>query len=315
MKELRLTIASITALLCIAPLAANAGSDQATVRSFTEMVNYVEKGNAPQSTLVVMDDDDTLTMMSCPDRNKPETCQYLGGPAWFSWQKDQVTRMAQPRVANSFDELLTVSAMLLSINKMPYTADDVPKVLNKLTASGVRLLVETARGNNNVSATEDQFSVLATNNSNYPTLLDLVSNNSLNFGKQAAASKASPYQPCPDTNLRGITYRQGAMYLSGQDKGTILKCMLNEYNAQTDAKPITHVVFIDDTEENVTDVEKAFANSEKYTVYALHYTKLKKHKKALTKGEMADVYQKNAMERWGMIKAAVESGLMNPVVR
>ena len=314
MKKRHLAIASISALISLVPFATNAGSDRATVRSFTDMVDYVKKSEDRTSTLVVMDDDDTLTMMSCPDRNKPDTCQYLGGPAWFSWQQAQIEQMAQPRVANTFDGLLTVSSLLLSVNNMPYTAEDVPVVLNNLTATGVRLLVETARGNNNVSATENQFSALNTENKQYGNLLSLVSNNSLTFSPQTGASKPSPYQPCTNQSMAPITYQQGAMYLSGQNKGTILKCMLNEYNAQPEAKKITHVVFIDDTEENVINVEKAFEKSEKYTVYALHYTKLKRHKKALTKGEMADVYQANAMKRWRKIKSVLEGELLNPMI-
>lgn len=308
MKKQITAILGFLTLLFISTLPAYAESSMKAVKSFTEMQKYVEKFKDPTTTLVVMDDDDTLTMMSCPDKNIPETCQYLGGPAWFSWQQAQVEKLAQPRVANSFDELLTVSSLLLSINYMPYTAADVPVVLNKLVASGVRLMVETARGNSNVSATEQQFARLDTNNQKFATLLSLISNNSLKFGKDGMTSKASPYSPCGN---RPVTYRQGSMYLSGQNKGTILRCMLDDYNETEGSTAISNVVFIDDTEKNVKNVHKAFEES-KYNVYALHYTALTEHKKALTKGEMAKTYQENAMKRWKAIRKALEGNLQNP---
>ena len=307
-------LSAVFALLALFSQAGQASSITHDVKSFTEMQQYVDKIADPKHTLVVMDDDDTLTMMSCPDSKQLDTCQYLGGPAWFSWQQSQIKNMAQPRVADSFSGLLTASSMLFSINYMPYTATDVPTVLNKLTTSGVRLLVETARGNDNVSATERQFSRLDNKsyNKQYPNLLSLVSENSLRFEK--GPGKVSPYPPCGDQHMQPISYQLGAMYLSGQNKGKILKCMLDDYNHDHKADAVTHVVFIDDTDANVVDVHKAFENDKLYDVYALHYTALKEHKKALTEGKMAAAYQANAMKRWKAIREAMQENLQNPVL-
>lgn len=314
MRNKVLSVLGIAALLLAAAQPGYAASTKHEVKSFTEMQKYVDKIAAPAHTLVVMDDDDTLTMMSCPDSKQLDTCQYLGGPAWFSWQQSQVENMAQPRVADSFNGLLTASSMLLSINYMPYTATDVPVVLNNLTGRGVRLLVETARGNDNVSATERQFARLDNQsyNKQYPNLLSLVSENSLRFEK--GAGKVSPYPPCGDQHMRPISYQLGAMYLSGQNKGKILKCMLDDYNHEHKADAVTHVVFIDDTDANVVDVHKAFERDNLYDVYALHYTALKEHKKALTEGKMAAAYQANAMKRWKAIREAMQGNLQNPVL-
>jgi len=313
MKKMNLTLFKVLIFLAISSLLGHAESIKDTVQSFTEMKKYVEKSD-PLSTLVVMDNDDTLTMMSCPDRNKPDTCQYLGGPAWFAWQKSQVENMSQPRVANSFSELLTVSATLLSNNYMTYSASDVPVILNELADSGVRLMVETARGNSNISATEQQFLKLNIKSSKSKNLLELISDNSLKFGKNRMSSKASPYLPCGDKSMRPISYQQGLMYISGQDKGVILKCMLDEFNSLDGAKTISNIVFIDDMKQNVLNVHKAFKNSSEYNVYALHYTALKKHKEVFTKGKMADIYQRNATTRFIKFKKMLEETLQNPML-
>ncbi len=290
---------------------ASAGAVIKDVMSFTEMEAHVKELGSPESTLVVMDNDDTLTTMSCPDRADLKNCQYLGGAAWFSWQEEQLQNLAQPRVANNFDDLLTVASTLFAINNMPYTAPDVPIVLNNLTQQKVRLLVETARGNGDAAATVRQFETLQVKHSNDSTLQALISNHSLTFNGNPG--KASPYtMECNGKTTSPLTYQQGAMYLSGQSKGPILKCMLEEHNKYGDGKDIKNVVFIDDTPSNVTSVFNTFKDSDDFTVVALNYKALDEHKKAFTEGEMAAKYQNMAMERWEAISEILQLSLQNP---
>ncbi len=313
MKKALLSLTLLS--LCTANVFAQSSYNE--VKHFDEIERHVKKLGSSKQTLVVMDDDATLTMMSCPDRKQPEFCQYLGGPAWFAWQQDQVEQMAQPRVADTFDELLTISGLLFATNDMPYTDKKIPQVLDDLVKDGVRLMVETARGDANISATERQFSVLNTKSQYGNNLGTLISNNSLMFNDHP--SLPSPYRACqiPNKNAKTpISYRNGVMYLSGQNKGVILKCMLERYNSQSN-NPITKVVFLDDTKKNVKDVAKAFEGKDngnnKYNVHALYYTLLEAHKDALTKGEMARIYQDNAMERWQYMKEGMNRAQLNSV--
>ena len=280
------------------------------VNSFNELIELVEEIDQPYNTLVVMDDDDTLSMMDCPDSNDPSQCQYLGGPAWFQWQNNQINNNLQPRVANNFDELLVTATLLFNLNKMVYSQSEVPSVLKKLTQSGVRLLVETARGNSDISATEQQFNHLSIGiNKTFATHL---SQNSLQFNN--LSSKASPYTPCEMSTMKAISYRNGAMYLAGQDKGINLKCILDEFNQQESVTKLTQIIFIDDTLKNVISVHKAFKNNHRYQVKALHFNALEKHKAALTTGIYASQHQQNAMERWEIIKSVLELELNKPIL-
>lgn len=304
-------ISFVSLLVLLAPVSSFADAKKHSVKHFSEISDYIK---APKSTLLVMDNDDTLTMMSCPDKDKPATCQYLGSAAWFSWQQNQVEIKAQPRVANTFNELLTVGEVLFAMNDMAYSAADVPSVLNDLSASGVRLLVATARGNSNTSATNRQFTNLNTHNANaqYSNLSNLISQHSLNFGPKHIASRASPFVQCEE--MRPIIYQLGVMYLAGQNKGKMIQCMLDDYHANDDVERITDIVFIDDTEENVEDVYESFKESSEYKVAALHYTALKKHKRRFTQGKMADIYQENAMQRWYKIQQTLNATLQNPAI-
>lgn len=281
-----------------------------TVNSFNDLVTLAKEIDQPYNTLLVMDDDDTISMMDCPDSKRPEQCQYLGGPAWFKWQSDQISQQAHPRVANTFDELLKASSLLFNLNAMVYSQAEVPSVLKTLTQSGVRLLVETARGNSDISATEQQFSRLPLGKSK--SFATHLKQNSLLFND--LASKASPYIPCDISTMSPISYRNGAMYLAGQDKGINLQCLLDEFNQQQGATKLTQIIFIDDTLKNVISVHKTFKNNPNYQVKALHFNALEKHKAALTTGVYANQHQMNAMQKWEVIKEVLELELNKPIL-
>ncbi len=289
---------------------AMAASSHGAIASFDELIEISKVIDQPYNTLLVMDDDDTISMMECPDSERPDVCQYLGGPAWFNWQNDQINKNQQPRVADSFDDLLVTATLLFNLNKMVYSQKEVPNVLKKLTQSGVRLLVETARGNTDISATEQQFAALKMGK--VTTFATHLSQNSLLFNDRS--SKASPYIPCDISTMQAISYRNGAMYLSGQDKGVNLKCLLDEFNQQVNATKLTQIIFIDDTLANVISVHKAFKNSPEYQVKALHFTALEKHKAALTKGKFARQHQQNATNKWNMIKDVLSTELKKPML-
>jgi len=77
-------------------------------------------------TLIVMDDDDTLTQMACYDGALPFACQYLGGSAWYNWQDSLVKNgiVSEYKAAETEGELLKIASLLLSINNMIFTDSD-----------------------------------------------------------------------------------------------------------------------------------------------------------------------------------------------
>lgn len=281
-------------------------SVQSEVASFAELDQKIRQMSpeALKHTLLVMDDDDTLTMMSCPDQGAVAKCQYLGGPAWFSWQDD--LKAGSPyAVARDFDGLLEISTLLFAINDMPYTEADLPGVLVGLSDSGVRLLVLTARGLETFSATAAQFKTLSVDSST--SFLNLISANGLLGKKSNISSVAGPFYPCNETTNKPVVYQQGAMFVAGQNKGEMLECLLGI----TDSSSISNIIFIDDTLQNVKDVYAAFENSTRYSVQAFHYTALQKHKAALTKDKK---YQNKARARWNAIHKALKKELLKPAL-
>lgn len=299
--------------LASANLYANAEIKPAT--SFDAIKKLVDSfdGEERKQTLIVMDDDDTLTMMPCGDQKSPTKCQYLGGPAWYSWQSELIKQRSTSklRVADKDGDLLQISGLLLSMNDMSYTDTIIPGVLNSLTQRGSKLLVLTARGVRNLSATEGQFSNLQMSMTNKSSFLTFISANAMLGEKSGISSVAGPIQPADCLAERPIAYQQGVMYVAGQNKGVMLKCLLS----RTQSEQIKNIVFIDDTLQNVEDVYAAFEQSKDYNVHAYHYTKLQAHKDALTAQDGSsdtNAYQVMSNARWQTIKVALKDALKQP---
>ncbi|NQY37258.1 MAG: DUF2608 domain-containing protein [Alteromonadaceae bacterium] len=303
-------INTISAILCI-PAQAFVPEPIITISKFSKLYSIINAFGDPKSTLLVMDDDDTLTMMGCYTAHN---CQYLGGPAWYAWQTELLTQNSPYRVAKNSEDLLKISTLLFSINYMNYTQTDIPSTLEKLTKKGVKLLVETARGPSNLSATVNQFTHLSTiKKSIYTNFLDLINKNSLIAKKSAITSIACPFLPCgknAPNHVYSVSYQQGVMYAAGQNKGMILKCLLKS----TLSSSIKNIVFIDDTLTNVQDVHKTFKNSNTYAIKAIHYTALDDHKKALTRGSKAKINQELAQFRWNTIKDILNIMLLESAI-
>ena len=282
----------------------NSGSYQSVM---TQVTNWMNEGVNATNILVASDNDDTLTKMACPDNSYPEKCQYLGGAAWFKWQNSLLGTDSEYKVANSFGELLEISALLFSMNEMNYVEEDVRKVLQSLAKSSVKTMVATARGDENISATEQQLNDLKV--TGFDNLLDYFSKQAPNLGED---KEPNPYMGC--TNNRPISYRNGVMYLSGQNKGDNLKCFIHDYNQDKPAEQqITHLVFIDDTLKNVVAVEEAFKGSE-FTVAPIYYTNMLKHKlEFVGDGKGLTKFQQKAVDRWNAIKAVMGEQLLEPV--
>ena len=266
----------------------------------------------PATTLLVFDNDDTISTMPCLDE---QTCQYLGGAAWFDWQDELLKHDSPYRVAKDFSGLLAISGFIFNATGMQVTDPALPELLSELTDSGMRLIVETARGSDVVNATERQLSALTGVDSQKLDMLSLVKGAALTFSDGDIPSLEGPFLPCAINGARPVTYRQGVMYLAGQNKGLMLKCLLRLYTANQDgreAMPIRNIVFVDDTPKNVDAVVVAFRNEPDVTVKAFHYSAFDTHKAKLTEGPDAKTLQDRAKARWEHISASIRQALQSP---
>ena len=173
------------------------------------------------------------------------------------------------------------------------------------------MLVLTARGSSNLSATAAQFSdlPLSKKEREKQTFLEFISTNALQGKKSDLPSLASPFMPCSTAKgTRPASYSEGVMYVAGQNKGDMLECLLK----RTKSSNIKNIIFIDDTLPNVKDVHRKFQKNKSYNVVSIWYTHLKKHKNDLTTGKNATRNKERAFRRWKSIEQDLHDELLNP---
>lgn len=269
--------------------------------SFVAIQKIILKTKDPHHTLLALDDDDTLTMEPCYPYSvgtKPGVCQYLGGPAWFSWQAS-LSANNPARIYRTFSELLTIDHLIFVAGQMPL---DDPAILDTLKTAdkiGMNIVVVSARDYSDTGATEKQFQ--------QDGILNLIEKNAIRTPSDHIGFPGY-YMPTSwhKKPIRRIAYEHGILYLSGQNKGEMLKQFLAKTN---NTKHITHIIFVDDTMQNDIAVAKAYANNSHVNVICIHYTRLAAHKKALTHGKYAKALQAAANRQWKNIRTALHNNL------
>lgn len=195
--------------------------------------------------LLVFDMDNTLLRMN----------QDFGSDEWYTWQRglageDQAKLRA----------LTEVQGILFDLSSMrPPEPGVQPRVVAGLQGRGFAAIVLTGRSPLYRSATERELE-----------------RNGYDFGKTAVGSGEGfggsflPYDPAnpegagfilpcdrermPLPAPQKVSYQNGVMMTSGQDKGLMLRALLNRTGRHFAA-----VLFVDDSERNLKAVTQAFA--------------------------------------------------------
>lgn len=259
--------------------------------TFETVRNLLKNEKSPKSTLLALDDDDTLTMMPCPNHNH---CQYIGGPAWFKWQSHLPSNSPE-RVSATFSGLLGINRILFSLSRMPIVQKDIPSTLALAQERGIKIVAATARGYQMAQATERQF--------HEDHILHYFLNDSI---KTPDDKNTFVGTYLPIGGSRPILYQNGMLYLSGQNKGLMLKDFLKKTHMK---HKITHIIFVDDTLKNVQQVASAYQKTPGVNVTCVYYTHLKVHKENFTQGPRATILQATAQKRWDRISAVLEHNL------
>ena len=266
-----------------------------SVNSFTQITALIEKNKDPHHLLLAVDDDDTLTMMPCPT---PSNCQYLGGPSWWAWHS-RLPKSSKERIWKTFPELLNIADFLYNSSKMVLDDPAIPTTLKTVSARGAHVIVVTDRGYRMAGATENQFT--------HDRILNAIEKSAVKT-KQNHISYPGFYFPKKwgKDAPRHIAYLHGVLYVSGQNKGDMIKQLLTKTN---ETKEINAIIFVDDTLQNVKDVANAYKNNPAVDVIAVHFTRLAAHKAAFLKGKKAKKLQNTANKQWYAIRTSMRKNL------
>lgn len=267
-----------------------------TENSFSSIRELILQDQHPHHLLVAVDDDDTLTMVPCVDG--ASNCQYLGGPAWFTWQAGLPANNPD-RIYTTFSQLLAIDNLLFTMNHMVLDDSSIPAALQAIQQVGAHMIVASARGFSMENATETQFS--------QDNILNLIEATALKT-KNNHISIHGTYYPREwnNTPTRQIAYLHGTLYLAGQNKGEMIKQFLQKTDKTSQ---IQEIIFVDDTYQNVVDVANTFKNDPNVDVISIHYTKLAAHKAAFLTGNNAKKLQAIANQRWQGILVSMRKNL------
>ncbi len=280
-------------------------------QNYQDLETQLEKSTSDFShTLLVLDDDNTLTTLPCKDPQDLETCQYLGGTAWGIWQS-KLDKNSPMRLSPEDEKIYEANGVIFSLSHAVLTEPDVPLVLEKLTQKGAKLLIETARDSNMLNATESQLSNL--NALPGSSLLDFI-NRHAPQSPHNGANLPGEYYPCGDLSHRHVRYENGVYYLAGQNKGVMLKCLFQDLGLSAISPAFTQIIFMDDTPKNAEDVYDTFKDLPAYHLTAVIYHGMDAHRDAFLTGPMAEKYQMQAEKSWERLRQAIHASIPNPTI-
>jgi hypothetical protein len=215
--------------------------------------------------LIVLDDDNTLTTMP----------QFLGGVAWFNWQRSLLESKSPEQVSHDFSGLLHAQHLLYMLKKMDLTDPNIPVVLNHYANIGIHIIVNTARSPNYADVTEHQLLRNGITPNGKP--------NTLLF-KQTGIKNSATQSPNLDKSLicgqgkilfrHPTAYRNGILYLSGQNKGLGLECLQKQLGyTNNKQRQFTYIIFMDDTTKMLGDLHITYHKIPGIHLITIHFTK------------------------------------------
>lgn len=210
--------------------------------------------------LVVYDFDNTLMAMN----------QDIGSDQWYNWQSKLIAenQKSKDRVAKTMDELLGINSKIFALGRMHLVEKQTSKVVKEIQQMKIKSIVLTSRG---YGLRNDLETELATADLEFKTSA---------FGPEGGY--ASTFLPDELENPRRVSYMDGLVMGSGQNKGKILKNILKKTNSK-----FKLIILVDDTLKNIENTEAEFKDEvELLTFYYTHEeVRVEKFKKDKSKAQ------------------------------
>lgn len=234
------------------------------VNSFDQVASSVHNSVAKygaENVLVVVDIDNTL-LTSDTD---------LGSDIWYQWQRNKLAVKPTPsqQVACLFEDAI---GLLYELAPMQLTEASVPTLIEQWQQQGVVVFGLTSRSPKYRAATERE---LLSNG------IDLTGNPLTPHGNSGFIFR--------EMHNREVSYMQGIMMTTGLNKGEMLSLMLAKTGAEFKA-----IIFVDDSQKNITDLTEHFSASAPADMTVFHYTRIE-HLREQQHGTVLTQQQANAM--------------------
>ncbi len=239
-------------LCCFMLLQASASVIPAEINHYQKAIEIYQHIKHKDKTLLVFDIDDTLVT----------TKSYLGGPAFWDWQVNLLKGKEHSPylLAHDIESLSDIEAFLLSKSEMIPTESTLKAFLDLASHNQSDILLLTAR-------TPDMLKLTLTHLHQKAFYLPdghwILDENAVKLNDKYARSELFC---CPHFKYQAL-YKSGVLFVSGQDKGTALHCLLNRAD-----KPIENILYFDDSKENVINMQHAFEHNKHILMRTFLYT-------------------------------------------
>ena len=250
--------------------------------------------------LVVFDIDNTLLTATVD----------FGSDFWFEWQFALLRRpsCSHLRVGDDFSELLAVQYLAYAIGEMRPTEMETVDIVRDLVDDGHPVMALTARSPETRSPTLRELSEdgitfptaprcrqMETTASSVCTATGTVDAETILAISRTVLTDVERVRLTESP--RAISYADGVMMVSGQDKGIMLLLLLASITETIDA-----IVFVDDGAANVNNVDQAFRSKSSPEVQSFWYTAFELQRRAfLTDADRLDA----AARTWRQLSATL----------
>jgi len=243
----RITILLIFSLIALPTVAKSTVFKN--VKDLKALTQHVASNKPPiGTTLVIFDIDDTLL----------EANNFVGSSKWYNWQRGKVVTDFNGvkftiKQENKFSCIFRSLSTLFELASTRTTQPDISNIMTELSSYDLMLL--TARTTSYRAATERELE-----------------KNSISFSDQHLGNPNKVFNFRFDDGKRtaNVTYQNGMIMASGLNKGLVLETMLKRLN-----KNYQQIYFIDDSQKNITDMNKAW-KEKSGQMHLFHYTRVDK---------------------------------------
>jgi hypothetical protein len=206
----------------------------------TELSFEMAKLYGAQNILVALDIDNTLLAME----------QGLGSDQWYYWQKS--LEAEQPCSEQLVDDLLQAQGALFFASAMRPVQDNAAEQVRRMQDEGIKVIALTSRG--------PEYRLA--------TFRELRRNGISLWSSAWAPARGYPETFVPEGGTRPALYEDGVFMTAGQDKGVMLKALLDK-----SGQPYpTLIIVVDDKQEYLNQIMGAFSWSGT-AVQAWRYTR------------------------------------------
>ena len=236
-------------------------------------INRLLKKNAPSDILIVLDIDNTILTSSTD----------LGGDIWYQWQRGKLNLKPtdEQKVKCLFEDAI---GLLYELGTTELTDTILPNLINNWQEKEIPVFALTSRSPRYRSATERELS-----------------RREIDFTKTAIRPEGENLPTYRYYLKNEMSYMQGIMMTSGMNKGEMLQHILEKT-----AQNFESIIFVDDSEKNVYNLEQQFKNSG-IDMTIFHYTKVIEDRKKNNGGEVLTEEQAEKMDMdWKKLNATLK---------